>query len=245
MWGTLQVSFSESRRFLSRKYSARPVRTSDTILRVKVVLFGMDDDIDVLLQERRLGLDHPTFTACTGALLLGIYRLWTVFALPGFRKVPINLKVPYLPSSKTQTQNVMKALRGRTGCLADLGSGDGRLVFAAYAAAGLRCTGFEINSMLAASARARAWWRGLPACSVSFVSRDFWQMEVLGEKLVRELQDEALVVACRFPFPGWPCSASEGRGLDQVWVYDMRAVRRHLSLLALPTPLPEAQTRRQ
>lgn len=33
-----KVSFSESRRFLSRKYSARPVRTSDTILRVKVVL---------------------------------------------------------------------------------------------------------------------------------------------------------------------------------------------------------------
>nr|XP_021333963.1 uncharacterized protein LOC567059 isoform X2 [Danio rerio] len=32
-------------------------------------------------------------------------------------------------SSRTQTQNVMKLLRGRAGCLADLGSGDGRLNF--------------------------------------------------------------------------------------------------------------------
>jgi len=38
------------------------------------------------------------------------------------------VQVPYLPSSRTQTQNVMKLLHGRAGCLADLGSGDGRLV---------------------------------------------------------------------------------------------------------------------
>lgn len=61
----------------------------------------MDDDIDVILQDRRIRLhqqrlDKPIFTACTGALLLGVYRLWTVFALPGFRKVPISLKVALL-----------------------------------------------------------------------------------------------------------------------------------------------------
>ena len=38
------------------------------------------------------------------------------------------MQVPFLPSGKTQTQNVMKLLRGRRGCLVDLGSGDGRLV---------------------------------------------------------------------------------------------------------------------
>lgn len=37
-------------------------------------------------------------------------------------------QVPYLPSSKDQTLNTMKLLEGRTGRLADLGSGDGRLV---------------------------------------------------------------------------------------------------------------------
>ncbi|XP_062399324.1 adenine nucleotide translocase lysine N-methyltransferase isoform X4 [Sardina pilchardus] len=217
----------------------------------------MDDHIDVILQDRRIRnqqqLDNPVFTACTGALLLGAYRLWTLFALPGFRKVPRSLKVPYLPSSKTQTQNVMTLLQGRRGRMVDLGSGDGRLVFAA-SSAGLRCTGYEINSILTTSARVRAWLRGVPPGSATFVSDDFWKtnlsdynnvtvflapgvMDVLGEKLLKELPDEARVVACRFPFPLWPCSASEGQGLDQAWAYDMGAVRDHL----LQTPCTPAK----
>lgn len=38
------------------------------------------------------------------------------------------IQVPYLPSCKDQTRNVMTLLEGRRGRLADLGSGDGRLV---------------------------------------------------------------------------------------------------------------------
>lgn len=37
-------------------------------------------------------------------------------------------EVPYLPSSKAQTLNIMKLLEGRAGRLVDLGSGDGRVV---------------------------------------------------------------------------------------------------------------------
>lgn len=37
-------------------------------------------------------------------------------------------QVPYLPSSKAQTMNIMKLLEGRAGRLVDLGSGDGRVV---------------------------------------------------------------------------------------------------------------------
>lgn len=37
-------------------------------------------------------------------------------------------QVPYIPASKVQVDNVMKLLRGRTGSLVDLGSGDGRIV---------------------------------------------------------------------------------------------------------------------
>lgn len=44
--------------------------------------------------------------------------------------VVCTVQVPYLPSSGMQTQNVLRLLRGRAGCLADLGSGDGRLVSA-------------------------------------------------------------------------------------------------------------------
>lgn len=36
---------------------------------------------------------HPVLSACLGALLTGMYGLWNLFAVPGFRKVPWNLKV--------------------------------------------------------------------------------------------------------------------------------------------------------
>ncbi|XP_061673741.1 adenine nucleotide translocase lysine N-methyltransferase isoform X2 [Syngnathoides biaculeatus] len=91
----------------------------------------MEDSIDVILQDCDTLLPasgpHPVLSACTGALFTGLYGLWSLFAMPAFRKVPLNLKVPYLPCSRDQTLNIMKLLEGRTGRLADLGSGDGRL----------------------------------------------------------------------------------------------------------------------
>ncbi|NP_001107079.1 uncharacterized protein LOC567059 [Danio rerio] len=207
----------------------------------------MEDSVEVILQHKSCELsrhteEKPLVTAASGAFLAGVYGLWTLFALPGFRKVPICLKVPYLPSSRTQTQNVMKLLRGRAGCLADLGSGDGRLVFAATAK-GFHCTGFEINSILTGYARVKSNWKGIPSSTASFVNQDFWKtdlskynnvtvflapgvMEVLGRKLEKELPDEARVIACRFPFPDWTPTATEGEGLDQTWAYDMNVIRK-------------------
>lgn len=51
-------------------------------------------------------------------------------------------------------------------------------------------------------------------------------MEVLGRKLEKELPDEARVIACRFPFPDWTPTATEGEGLDQIWAYDMNAIHK-------------------
>ncbi|KAM6965010.1 adenine nucleotide translocase lysine N-methyltransferase [Aplochiton taeniatus] len=210
----------------------------------------MEDSIEVILQERDSMFLQPKkknnliLTACTGALLTGVYSIWTMFALPGFRKIPINLKVPYLPSSKAQTMNVMTLLKGRSGRLADLGSGDGRLVLAA-SSVGFQCTGFEINSMLMVYARGKARWAGLSPCQATFVNKDFWKtdlskfnnvtvflapgvMDVLGEKLLRELPEDACVVACRFPFPHWPHRSSAGTGLDHTWAYDIGTVRSSL-----------------
>lgn len=53
-------------------------------------------------------------------------------------------------------------------------------------------------------------------------------MGVLGEKLLKELPDDAHVVACRFSFPNWPQQSSAGSGLDQTFAYDIRSVRSHL-----------------
>ncbi|XP_051524550.1 ATP synthase subunit C lysine N-methyltransferase-like [Myxocyprinus asiaticus] len=205
----------------------------------------MEDSVEVILQDKSCKFSHhtkPGVTAASGTLLVGCYGLWTLFALPGFRKVPRCLKVPYLPSCRTQTQNAMKLLQGRSGRLADLGSGDGRLVFAATVE-GFQCTGFEINSILTGYARIKACWKGIPPSTASFVNQDFWKtdlskynnvtvflapgvMEVLGKKLERELPDEACVIACRFPFPNWTHTVTEGEGLDQTWAYNMSTVRK-------------------
>lgn len=55
----------------------------------------MEDSIDIILQDKKLhhAYDKPIFMAASGAMLMASYGLWTVFALPGFRKVPISLKV--------------------------------------------------------------------------------------------------------------------------------------------------------
>lgn len=53
-------------------------------------------------------------------------------------------------------------------------------------------------------------------------------MRLLGEKLLKELPDDARVIACRFPFPDWPQQSSAGSGLDQTFAYDIGRVRSHL-----------------
>nr|XP_046243624.1 adenine nucleotide translocase lysine N-methyltransferase [Scatophagus argus]XP_046243625.1 adenine nucleotide translocase lysine N-methyltransferase [Scatophagus argus]XP_046243626.1 adenine nucleotide translocase lysine N-methyltransferase [Scatophagus argus]XP_046243627.1 adenine nucleotide translocase lysine N-methyltransferase [Scatophagus argus] len=208
----------------------------------------MEDSIEVILQDQGRVLptsrSHPVLSASLGALITCLYGVWSLFTMPGFRKIPWRLQVPYLPSSKDQTLNIMKLLEGRTGRLVDLGSGDGRVVFAA-SSAGFQCTGFEINSILVAYARSKAHWKGVPSRQVTFVNKDFWRtdlsaynnvtaflapgvMPVLGEKLLKELPDDARVITCRFPFPNWPQQSSVGSGLDQAFAYDIRSVRSHL-----------------
>uniref|UniRef100_A0A673J7N3 Protein FAM173B-like n=1 Tax=Sinocyclocheilus rhinocerous TaxID=307959 RepID=A0A673J7N3_9TELE len=150
-------------------------------------------------------------TLLIGSAFAGVYRLWAMFCMPGLR-VPFRLKVPFLPSTKEQTLNVIKLLEGRKGHLADLGSGDGRLAFAAPSM-GFQCTGFEINSMLLACSRSKAWWRGVPHTDIHFVKQDFWKLSLLQ------------VIVCRFPFPHWPHSCTAGSGLNQVWAYDVHTAR--------------------
>lgn len=58
----------------------------------------MEDSVEVILLHKSCKLSHHTqekflFSAASGSLLMGVYGLWTYFALPGFRKVPICLKV--------------------------------------------------------------------------------------------------------------------------------------------------------
>lgn len=57
----------------------------------------MEDSIEVILQDSGRMLPtsrpHPVVSACTGALLTGLYGVWSLFVMPGFRRIPWKLKV--------------------------------------------------------------------------------------------------------------------------------------------------------
>lgn len=50
-------------------------------------------------------------------------------------------------------------------------------------------------------------------------------MPQLEKKLELELEDDARVIACRFPFPHWTPAQVTGEGVDTVWAYDTSAFR--------------------
>ncbi|MEE6458312.1 hypothetical protein FKM82_000249 [Ascaphus truei] len=138
----------------------------------------MEDNIDMILYNKttKLILSDETNSRLpwlASGLLASVYGMWAMFVLPGFRKVPWKLKVPFVPSSKSQTANVMKLLKGRNGRLVDLGSGDGRLVFAAVSM-GLQSRGYELNPILVTYAKTQAWWRGISQNQATFVRQDIW-----------------------------------------------------------------------
>ncbi|KAM9372409.1 adenine nucleotide translocase lysine N-methyltransferase [Phaethornis superciliosus] len=169
------------------------------------------------------------------------WATWALLLMPGFRRVPLRLQVPYQPSSPQQVVNTLALLRDRSGKTVDLGSGDGRLVVEAYKQ-GLRPSiGYELNPWLLGLSNYRAWKAGYYG-KVSFLKKDLWKVNLsdcynvivflapsvkppLAAKLLAELPDEARVVSGRFPFPCWTPSSTLGQGLEQVWAYDMKEVR--------------------
>ncbi|NWH78548.1 F173A methyltransferase, partial [Piaya cayana] len=173
---------------------------------------------------------------------LAAWATWAALLMPGFRGVPLRLQVPFQPASPRQVSHTLALLRGRAGKTVDLGSGDGRLVLEAHRQ-GLRpAVGYELNPWLLGFSKYRAWKAGYHG-KVSFLKEDLWKVNLsdchnvivflapsvkppLAAKLLAELPDEARVVAGRFPFPSWTPTSTLGQGLDQVWAYDMRDVRR-------------------
>ncbi|KAJ8377233.1 hypothetical protein AAFF_G00264610 [Aldrovandia affinis] len=172
---------------------------------------------------------------------LSVYAVWAGVLMPGFRRVPLKLQVPYLPASRTQVRNVMALLKGRSGGFVDLGSGDGRIVLQAHSHGFHPAVGYELNPWLLRLSRFNAWRAGHYG-QVSYLKKDLWKVSLadcknvsvflapsvlplLQVKLVAELPDGAVVIAGRFPFPDWtPCKV-EGEGVDQAWAYYIQAQR--------------------
>ncbi|XP_061455123.1 adenine nucleotide translocase lysine N-methyltransferase isoform X1 [Rhineura floridana] len=176
----------------------------------------------------------------TGAGLTA-YVVWAGILMPGFRSVPLKLQVPYVPANASQVENVMSLLKGRSGKMVDLGSGDGRIVLEAYKRGFRPAVGYELNPWLLRLSRYRAWKAG---CSrkVFYCREDLWKVNLsdcknvtvflapsvlllLERKLLVELPEEARVVAGRFPLPSWTPTSMAGEGLNRAWAYDMKTVR--------------------
>lgn len=63
-------------------------------------------------------------TGVLGGSLVALYAVAAPFVTPALRRVCL----PFVPATSTQVENVLRVLRGRTGSLVDIGSGDGRIV---------------------------------------------------------------------------------------------------------------------
>ncbi|XP_060757501.1 adenine nucleotide translocase lysine N-methyltransferase [Neoarius graeffei] len=199
------------------------------------------EDILGQFKERRLGVwGLLQLTVGTG---LAVYAMWAGILMPGFRRVPLKLQVPYIPASKRQVGNVMTLLKGRSGSLADLGSGDGRIVLEASRQGFSPAVGYELNPWLLWLARFHAWRAGYYG-KVSYQRDDLWKVNLSGyenitvflapsvltllqKKLLAELPEDAMIVAGRFPFPDWTPCRIEGDSVDRAWAYHVQALRKH------------------
>ncbi|XP_067407191.1 adenine nucleotide translocase lysine N-methyltransferase isoform X4 [Emydura macquarii macquarii] len=152
------------------------------------------------------------------------YVVWAAVLMPGFRRVPLRLQVPYVPSSAKQVENVMSLLKGRSGKMVDLGSGDGRIVLEAYKRGFSPAVGYELNPWLLRLSNYRAWRAGCYG-KVFYQQQDLWKLPQLATKLLAELPDEARVVSGRVPFPTWMPTTIVGEGLNRSWAYDIKTIR--------------------
>ncbi|XP_011140823.1 protein FAM173B [Harpegnathos saltator] len=170
--------------------------------------------------------------AATGGIATAISIICFPFISPAFRKICL----PYVPATNQQIKNVIQALNGRSGTLIDLGSGDGRIVFAT-AKLGFKAHGIELNTWLVWYSRFKALINGLSQ-NTAFFKQDLWKynlkkydniiifgveqmMEDLERKFNSELCKDSFVIACRFPLPNTHPFMTIGHGVDTVWVYSI------------------------
>jgi hypothetical protein len=154
-------------------------------------------------------------------MITGIFLLFhLLFAvLISFLVMSFFTGAPYVPSSKKVTQKMVEFARVRRhSTIIDLGSGDGRLLFAS-AIRGARARGYEINPFLVLL----TWVKKIlfyPGQRVSVVWGNFWKadltdtdavfiylipskMDRLATKLKTELRPGSIVVSNSFIFPDW------------------------------------------
>ncbi|XP_012536226.1 ATP synthase subunit C lysine N-methyltransferase [Monomorium pharaonis] len=191
--------------------------------------------MDLPVETRKPSKIGLFFIAATGGIATAISVVCFPFVSPAFRKICL----PYVPATRQQIRNVIRALNGRSGgTLIDLGSGDGRIVLAA-ARHGFKAYGIELNTWLVWYSRLQALIIGLSG-DAAFLKQDLWKhhlgkydnvvifgvdqmMDDIEKKFSNELHKDSLVIACRFPLPNTHPITTIGHGVDTVWVYKIKA----------------------
>lgn len=140
--------------------------------------------------------------------------------------------LPYVPTKQKTVEKIVElsaVLPGEK--IADLGSGDGRILIE-FAKKGIEAHGYEINPLLVWHSRRNIRKNGLQ--DKAFVHyKNFWKqdfssydviviygigyiMKKLEEKLAKELKSGARIISSAFEFPKWKARIS-GNGL---FLYD-------------------------
>ncbi len=146
------------------------------------------------------------------ALLVFLY-ITALYALPRKRAIP------YVPTSSRAVETMIELAGNVSGKrICDLGCGDGRICIA-FAKRGAEAHGFEFNPLLTLVARARARRARLQR-RVFVYRKNFWQedlspydvitifgmpslMNNVGRLLQKNAKPGTLVLAHKFPIPGW------------------------------------------
>ncbi|XP_034659873.1 ATP synthase subunit C lysine N-methyltransferase [Drosophila subobscura] len=182
--------------------------------------------------------------AATGGVGIGLSIVCASFVAPAFRKICL----PYVPATTEQIQNVLSFLpKNATGKLLDIGSGDGRIVFAAAQhTKGLKTDGVELNPWLVYYSRLAALRHGATR-QASFYRRDLWKFNIkdynfvvifgveqmmkdLEHKLIAECPHNTKIIACRFKLPNLEPERTIEDGVNTVWFYDLnKQTRRQVS----------------
>ncbi|XP_054276169.1 ATP synthase subunit C lysine N-methyltransferase-like [Macrosteles quadrilineatus] len=190
-------------------------------------------EVEGSLKSTNLNKSGLFLIGISGGAAVALTVLCAPFVSPALRRICL----PYVPATTVQVENVLSALRGRSGHLVDIGSGDGRIVLAA-AASGFKADGVELNPWLVFYSRLSALKAGLSS-KTSFHRKDLWRfslrpynnivifgveemMAELEQKMNEEVSKDAHVVACRFPLPNRTPDQTIGSGVDTVWLYRFR-----------------------
>nr|CAH7756221.1 unnamed protein product [Callosobruchus chinensis] len=169
----------------------------------------------------------------TGGVAIGLTAICAPFVSPALRKFCL----PYIPATNEQIKNILSALKGRTGTVLDLGSGDGRIVLET-ARKKFVSHGVELNPWLVAYSKFDAFRKGL-SDKTDFYKKDLWKYDIskydnvvifgveqmmgdLEKKILKECKSDCNIIACRFPLPNMVPSKVIGHGIDTVWVYDCK-----------------------